>query len=130
MRRIIVSIAMVALGIAILVIPNFSSYVNTGSFYFDLSKFLIDYPGFTYPLGIFLIASGLLYASFIIISSIKKNTAFVIQKADEDDYGNVDLHYPNHITFGREELIYENIVTLKKHDESVIELEKKKLSRF
>lgn len=130
MKRIVISVFLILLGIAIIVIPNFSSYLNTESFYFDLSKFLSDYPRFTYPLGVLLIVVGVLYCSFVVISSIKNNTAFIIQKADEDDYGNVDLHYSKRTTFGREELVYESIITLKQHNESIIELEKKKISRF
>lgn len=130
MKRIIVAILLIVLGIAIMIIPNFSSYVDTESFYFDLSKFLLDYPGFRFPVGISLIIVGLSHCAFVVVSSIKNNTAFIIQKADEDDYGDIDLHFPKCITFDREELVYENIITLKKHDEIIIELEKKKISRF
>jgi hypothetical protein len=130
MKKIIVSIALILLGIAILIIPNFTAYIDTGSFYFDLSTFLKDYPAFTYPVGIIALISGIFYSLFIIFDSIRNNTIFIIQKADKEDYGDIDLHFPNCVIGGKDELVYENLITLSNHEKNVIDLEKKKIKNF
>lgn len=130
MKRFLVPIIFVFLGIAIVSIPNFSSYIDTSSFYFDLTKFLKDYPGFTYPVGITFILGGTAYSFLNIFDVVREKTVFIIQKSDEDDYGNVDLHFPKHTKGNRDELVYENVVTLNNHEKSIVDLEKKKIVRF
>ncbi len=130
MKKLLFSATFTLLGIAIISIPNFASYIDTGSFYFDLAKFLKDYPGFTYPFGtLFILYGGVCFAS-IIIELRREKTVFVIQKADEKDYGDIDLHFPEHVIGSKDELVYENNISLNNYDSSIISLEKKKIMHF
>ena len=130
MKRIFVSSLVILLGVATLVIPNFSSYLDTSTLLFNLSTFLADHPEFTCPVGVIAILAGITYSALIVLDRIRTNTAFVIQKADVDDYGDIDIHFPELVIGNRDELVYESFVTLEEHSKSVITLEKKKVRRF
>lgn len=130
MKKIFVPIFIIILGIVVLTMPNIVSYFDTSSFYFDLSTFLNDHPSFAIPSGVLLIVCGLIYIFLIIINSIREKTAFVIQKADEDDYGNINLIFPKIFIGNRDQLVYENVVTLENNNKDIIDLEKKKIKKF
>lgn len=130
MKKLLFSATFTLLGIAIISIPNFVSYIDTGSFYFDLAKFLKDYPGFTYPFGALFIVFGSVYFASIIIELRREKTVFVIQKADEEDYGDIDLRFPKHVIGSKDELVYENNISLNNYDSGIIGLEKKKIMHF
>lgn len=129
MKTLIVSMTSILLGVAMLVIPGFITYIDTSSLFFDLSRFLSDHPGFTIPIGIVFITFGIVYLFLYFCDLNRDKTVFVVQKSD-DDYGDVDLHFPKIIIGNKEELIYENLLSLSIYNQTVVDLEKKKMSRF
>lgn len=127
---IISSILLFVFGIAVLVYPGIVDYTNTGNWYFDLSRFLNDYPQLRYPFGIVSIIIGLAGFLLIFVHYKRKNTAFVIQQSGDGDYGNPSLSFPKLFIGSQEPLLYENVASQAINEQLILDLDKKKIRRF
>ena len=120
----------VIFGVVIIMFPSIIDYTNTGSWFFDLSKFLNDYPYLRISTGIVFIGLGVIGLVITAFLNNRKNTAFVIFQSGEGDYGNLSLSYPKRIIGNQEPIFYENVASLKVNSRSILELDKKRISRF
>lgn len=128
-KRAVYSTVSFLAGIFLLVIPNFLNYFNKDSFPFDFASFLTVYPALRYITGIGLVLIGVVEILYLLFFR-KDKTVFVIQKGSDGDYGNPDIHFPKLAIGNRDEMVYENLATLKNHDQAIVGLEKKRIRRF
>lgn len=128
-KKIVYSIIAFLAGVFLLSFPAFLSYLNPNTLFFDLAKFLGDYPAFRIVLGVAFIAGGIV--GFLYLFVLKKyKTIFVIQESGDGDYGFPDLHYSLLTKCENDEIVYTNLATLNYHPKDVILLEKKQIKIF
>ena len=127
---ILYSLIFIVLGALILAFPELVNYAHTDTWYIDLAKLLKDYPVLRTTVGVAFLCLGV--AGIIVIALLKKrrNTAFVIQQSEDNDYGNPSLRFPWFVIGVQEPLIYENIASLNRNDEPILDLEKQRIARF
>lgn len=124
------SLLLFVLGLLIIIMPEIVNYTNTESWYVNLAQFLKDFPQFRLVAGIVLSIFGLIGFVFVFFQYVRQSTAFVIQQSGDGDYGNPSLSYPKVVIGGQEPLVYENLASLNRHDESVLNLDKNRIQRF
>lgn len=124
------SLLLFVLGLLIIIMPEIVNYTNTDSWYVNLAQFLKDFPQFRLVVGIVLLVFGLIGFVFVFFQYVRQSTAFVIQQSGDGDYGNPSLSYPKLVIGGQEPLIYENLASLNRHDEPILNLDKNRIQRF
>lgn len=124
------SLLLFVLGLLIIIMPEIVNYTNTDSWYVNLAQFLKDFPQFRLVAGIVLLVFGLIGFVFVFFQYVRQSTAFVIQQSGDGDYGNPSLSYPKIVIDGQEPLIYENLASLNRHDEPILDLDKNRIQRF
>ena len=124
------SLLLFVLGLLIIIMPEIVTYTNTDSWYVNLAQFLKDFPRFRLAAGIVLLVFGLIGFVFVFFQYVRQSTAFVIQQSGDGDYGNPSLSYPKFAIGGQEPLIYENLASLNRHDEPILNLDKNRIQRF
>ena len=124
------SLLLFVLGLLIIIMPEIVNYTNTDSWYVNLAQFLKDFPQFRLVAGIVLSIFGLIGFVFVFFQYVRQSTAFVIQQSGDGDYGNPSLSYPKVVIGGQEPLIYENLASLNRHDEPILNLDKNRIQRF
>lgn len=129
-KWVIYSCIFILLGLFVLFMPNFIDYTNTSNWYFDLAKFLTDYPKVQLWFGICLIVVGVVGLVIAIFSCVKKNTSFVIQQSADGDFGNPSLAYPWYVIGTKDPNVYENIASIKRCEQNILDLDKKRIKRF
>ena len=127
---ILYSVIFLLFGILILVLPETIDYTNTENWFFDLTRFLKDYPQFKCISGIVSIVLGLIGFIFVIFYFIQKNHAFIIQQSADGDYGNPALSFPKIFIGIQEPLFYENITSQNRYETSILDLDKERIKRF
>ena len=110
--------------------PEIVNYTNTDSWYVNLAQVLRDFPQFRLVAGIVLLVFGLIGFVFAFLQYVRQSTAFVIQQSGDGDYGNPSLSYPKVVIGDQEPLIYENLASLNRHDEPILNLDKNRIQRF
>lgn len=117
-------------GLITIINPYYLGYINKDKFYFDIFKFLNDFPKFRFPVAIALLLIGVIGIANIIIQYINDKNIYIIQKGKASDFGSTNFTYPKNCFSQNNTLVYTNLASIRNNEEIILDLEKENINNF